>query len=813
LDGTIYFASADGYLYAFGPDGTQKWRFRFLTEGLDSTPAIGPDGTIYLGGSGAFVEIRPNGTLKWEYDIGGLYFVGSSPAIGPDGTIYFADSGGFLYALNSDGSLKWKYLRGGGNWDSSPAIGSDGTIYIGGFGSLHAVDPNGTRKWVYEFTTQEDVHSSPAIGQDGTIYISTSRNLYAITPKGSLDWNYTKAGSWSSPALGSDPTIYSQSLDGHLYALSPDGHLEWDFNDCQVQDYCVYFLSYSSPTIGGDGTLYVGSPDHKLYAVDPTGSVRWTYTTGDVVASSPSIGSDGTLYLGSNDNNLYSFYGPPPDQPPTASFKFTPTTPVKGQAVSFDGSASIDPDGTIINYSWSFGDGTPPSPGVTATHSYLTAGTYQVILTVTDNAGQIGTKKEEVTVAPLLVQLNVGSDPPGCNVQGGGDYLGGANATLTASDSCNGRVFSQWTIDKTSAATTNGKLVSTYSLVMNQDHNATAVYLSQADWTDFTDKMEKILDGFVNLDNLYGYIDAARGGLTSEQQDLVVDADTAQTVKGLSYVGFVLSFVVTLAPIYAIEQNDTMPQDQKEQALIHILGEQLSTLICTAAVAAMTGGIAAFVGKAACGYFAASLYDMAEPYLAGFGQWVSGQLSSIFDTAWKDFQKAYHMLGSLYRNVITFIIGSETTVYIIDSSGRRLGEISASGQYLHEIPDSAYSGIGTYPQRFIIANPLTDNYKIHVTNLQDGPVHFGSTTYSNWAQTGSTEYVQTLSKGDFDYTFNPQTITFLPPPGPWWTSPLVIAVAIAAAGAMITIAVWRLPNRMRKMLTLSQKSNLAFSMN
>jgi len=58
--------------------------------------------------------------------------IGSSPAIGMDGTIYIGSDDRNLYALNSDGSLKWKYKTSDRIF-SSPAIGSDGTIYIGSY--------------------------------------------------------------------------------------------------------------------------------------------------------------------------------------------------------------------------------------------------------------------------------------------------------------------------------------------------------------------------------------------------------------------------------------------------------------------------------------------------------------------------------------------------------------------------------------------------------------------------------------------------------------------------------------------------------
>ena len=64
----------------------------------------------------------------------------------------------------------------------------------------------------------------------------------------------------------------------------------------------------SSPAIGSDGTVYVGSMDKKLYAINGKSGVKlWEFETGDDVSSSPAIGSDGTVYVGSADNKLYAF--------------------------------------------------------------------------------------------------------------------------------------------------------------------------------------------------------------------------------------------------------------------------------------------------------------------------------------------------------------------------------------------------------------------------------------------------------------------------------------------------------------------------
>ena len=64
----------------------------------------------------------------------------------------------------------------------------------------------------------------------------------------------------------------------------------------------------SSPAIGSDGTIYIGSEDYNLYAINPDGIKKWEFLTENEIWSSPVIGSDGTIYIGSHDNHLYAVY-------------------------------------------------------------------------------------------------------------------------------------------------------------------------------------------------------------------------------------------------------------------------------------------------------------------------------------------------------------------------------------------------------------------------------------------------------------------------------------------------------------------------
>ncbi|MEM1566593.1 MAG: PKD domain-containing protein [Candidatus Bathyarchaeia archaeon] len=99
----------------------------------------------------------------------------------------------------------------------------------------------------------------------------------------------------------------------------------------------------------------------------------------------------------SADSTVFLQAGPPPPQPPSAVFTFSPTYPEANELVTFDASGSYDPDGYIVSYTWDFGDGnvtTTTNP--TITHKYAAFGDYLVTLAVKDNSGL--TDQETATI-------------------------------------------------------------------------------------------------------------------------------------------------------------------------------------------------------------------------------------------------------------------------------------------------------------------------------------------------------------------------------------------------------------------------------
>jgi PKD repeat protein len=83
---------------------------------------------------------------------------------------------------------------------------------------------------------------------------------------------------------------------------------------------------------------------------------------------------------------------------PTAAFTFSPTDPVVGDTVNFNGTQSTAATGRrIVNWAWNFGNGESAS-GPLATVKYTTARTYTITLTVTDDIGRTNTTSRTLQV-------------------------------------------------------------------------------------------------------------------------------------------------------------------------------------------------------------------------------------------------------------------------------------------------------------------------------------------------------------------------------------------------------------------------------
>jgi outer membrane protein assembly factor BamB len=302
-DGAVAVGSHDGQLHVVGKDGKPLWRFA-TGDLVFSSPALAAGAIAYIGSDDDHLYALDLAARRvvWRFQIGACpqsvgvgpeasrCDVDAGPTLGRDGIIY--TGGDAVYAINPDGTLRWRFPTGG-HVSAAPAVLPDGTAIAGSQDNLvYAIAPDGTKRW--DFRAGGDVESSPAVGDDGTIYFgSDDEKVYALSANGQLIWAFN--------AGGSDGLIYVGAFDNRMYAIRRDGTLAWTF---RTGDRIL-----SSATVDGAGTILFGSQDDRLYALDPNGQLRWSVALGGDVDSSPVLAADGTIYVGSDDGKLYALKG------------------------------------------------------------------------------------------------------------------------------------------------------------------------------------------------------------------------------------------------------------------------------------------------------------------------------------------------------------------------------------------------------------------------------------------------------------------------------------------------------------------------
>ncbi len=303
-DGTIYFGSDDGHLYAVDAEtGVQRWMF--LTKGpVPSTPAVA-GGLVYVASyDGNFYAVDARtGRLKWKFATGGerrfeakglhglqpknqtiadpfdVYL--SSPVVA-EGKVYFGSGDGNVYALDAlTGALRWKYSTGD-VVHASPAYVS-GTVFVGSFDSyFYALDgATGELNWRFHGGEDPVIHnqvgfqSSPAV-VNGVVYTGCRDSMvYALdAATGEQKWKFENAGSWvnSTPAVANGKVIFATSDSALLHIV--DAATGKSLAKQQLQAYV-----FSSPAVAS-GIVYLGVLNGTLEARSlETGELIWDYRT------------------------------------------------------------------------------------------------------------------------------------------------------------------------------------------------------------------------------------------------------------------------------------------------------------------------------------------------------------------------------------------------------------------------------------------------------------------------------------------------------------------------------------------------------
>jgi outer membrane protein assembly factor BamB len=346
--------------------GDRPWTFR-TGRGVFSTPVIGADGTVYIGsGDTWFYAIRRDGRLAWRLKTGGVIDAGAalsafSPQLGST-PLTFGSGDDHLYHVTTPAhgspQILWRFratvppVKGQQVdwWEGPVTVGPGGTLYAGNTGgTAYAIRPDGRPLWT--FTAGGSLWTAPAFAGTTSIWGSLDLNVYKLDAHGHPLWKtFTPGFVISSPAIGSDGTVYLGSFDSKLYALDPaTGTPRWTF---KTTDHI-----YASPALGHDraghtNAIYLASADGSVYALDPNGRLRWRYDTGDPIRSSPVLGGapgrghHEILYVGSSNGKLYALNADTGRR--RWSYDTTPRTPALRDRNDLNASPALVRTGVVI---------------------------------------------------------------------------------------------------------------------------------------------------------------------------------------------------------------------------------------------------------------------------------------------------------------------------------------------------------------------------------------------------------------------------------------------------------------------------------
>ena len=297
--------------------------------------------------------------------------------------------GGGIYLHQSDAVIEKNII----SFNSADAQGNVPTHARGGAIYTYYSNPKLTGNTVYGNTTL--VYSTP--GEGGGLYIYGGN----VSMANNIFWNDSAQEIFfNTSGLSSVLIAYSDIAGGEQGIVTSDySTVNWQegniSNDPKFTDPSTDDLSLQSNSKAIDaGTAYYEWQGDVIVDLEPT---EYSGTAPDM----------GALEYGSTGGI---------NQAPVAMATATPDHGSSPLTVEFSSSGSSDHDGTIISYSWNFGDGST-STEQNPTHTYTGLNQYSATLTVTDDDNATNTKA-------IIINVQDGTTITGGNVSGTWTFAG-----------------------------------------------------------------------------------------------------------------------------------------------------------------------------------------------------------------------------------------------------------------------------------------------------------------------------------------------------------------------------------------------------
>ena len=388
-------------LVRYASDGTLQWRVDLVA--LVARLIVDTGGNAYLAFGGQDIQLHKysaSGFLLWAKGATGI-FIAQSLALSPDETdvVLTGDvSGGATWMTAAfdaaTGTRRWQVTAAEGIAARDVVVDAtrvyvtgEGNVGTSGFLTVVAYDrATGARLW------RTDANPPTCCAYASRI---------ALAPDGSL----VVAGQASSGGY----------FDWWIVAFNTNGAVRWQARrDAAVTGdeipAAVLVLADGTTVVSGTGGPVTRDILGNSYMQGVTagyssnGTLLWEAFSKLPTVWATALPNGNVCATGGYDALITCWDVEVSNQPPTAVMSATPSTGAAPLTVTFDGSGSTDPDGTIASYSWNFGDGAT-SAATNPSHTYTSARTYKATLTVTDNAGSTASASVTITVTSTAKTL------------------------------------------------------------------------------------------------------------------------------------------------------------------------------------------------------------------------------------------------------------------------------------------------------------------------------------------------------------------------------------------------------------------------
>jgi YVTN family beta-propeller protein len=353
---------------------------------FDSQTAL-PGSPIAVGVRPRGIAITPDGRTAYVVNAESKSVTPIDVATGVAGTAIAVGAQPQGIAITPDG--RFAYVTSGSTksvWvidtATNAVVGTPIEVGIGPTGI--AITPDGTRAYVTNFSSESisviDLATNHASAS--TIAAGNEPAAIAITPDGRFAYVAHNGSGVAVIDLLTNakvgPTIEVGSFPEGV-AITPDGRTAYVANKSSGS---VTPIDVATAAAGAEIKV---KKEPRGVAITPDGRTAFVTNYGansvSAIDTTTHQAAAATIKVGTNPEALAIV----PDQPPRAAFSAGAAAP--GTPVAFDAGASNDSDGAIATYSWNFGDGQTATGGPTVSHTFATAGSYRVTLTLTDDDG------------------------------------------------------------------------------------------------------------------------------------------------------------------------------------------------------------------------------------------------------------------------------------------------------------------------------------------------------------------------------------------------------------------------------------------